>query len=60
MAKYKTKLTKAQKQLLDYINSDEFRENDPQYKRLTEICQGRHLQFSEAWAIVEKEFAEKK
>ena len=59
MSKYKTKLTKAQKQLIDYINSDEFRENDPQYKRLVEICQERHLQFSEAWAIIEKEFAEK-
>lgn len=53
------KLTKMQKQLIDYVNSDEFRENDPQYQRLAEICQERRLQLSEAWAIVEKEFEEK-
>lgn len=47
------------KQLSDHIANDDPYQYDPKYKRLAEICKERHLPFSEAWSIVEKEFAEK-
>ena len=47
------------KQLSDLMANDDPYQYDPKYKRLAEICQERRLQFSEAWAIVEKEFENK-
>ena len=47
------------KQLYELMRDYDPYEHDPKYKRLAEICQKKHMQLTEAWAIVEKEFAEK-
>ena len=44
------------RELSDAIANDDPYQYDPKYKRLAEICKEKHLPFSEAWAIVEKEF----
>lgn len=44
------------KMLSDSVANDDPYQYDPKYIRLAEICRERHLPFSEAWAIVEKEF----
>ena len=54
--KRKYKLTKAQKQLLDYINSDEFREQDPKWQRMVEIAKEKHMPLMEIIKIVDAEF----
>ncbi len=47
------------KQLCELMRNYDPYQYDPQYKRLAEICQNKHMPLTEAWAIVEKEFAEK-
>lgn len=46
------------KLLSDSVANDDPYQYDPKYKRLAEIYKERHMPFSEAWAIVEKEFTE--
>ena len=45
-------------QILESLANDDPYQYDPKFQRLAEICKEKHLQFSEAWAIVEKEFPE--
>lgn len=47
------------KQLCELMRDYDNYEHDPKYKRLAEIRQNKHMPLTEAWAIVEKEFAEK-
>lgn len=45
-------------QILESLANDDPYQYDPKFQRLAEICKEKHLQLSEAWAIVEKEFPE--
>lgn len=44
------------KQIVEYLNSEEFRANDPISKRIYELTEGKHGRFEEAMKIACEEF----
>lgn len=44
------------KEIVEYLNSEEFRENDPISKRIYELTEGKHGRFEEAMKIACEEF----
>ena len=46
---------KVYKEIIEYINSEEFRENDAIAKRVYELTEGKHVRLTEALKIVCKE-----
>lgn len=46
----------AYKQIIEYLNSEEFRENDPISQRIYELTEGKHRRLEEAMKIACEEF----
>ena len=44
------------KQIVEYLNSEEFRENDPISQRIYELTEGKHGRLKEAMNIACEEF----
>lgn len=44
------------KEIIEYLNSEEFRENDPISKRICELTEGKHGRLTEAMKIACEEF----
>lgn len=44
------------KQIVEYLNSEEFRENDPISQRIYELTEGKHGRLEEAMKIACEEF----
>ena len=44
------------KEIIEYLNSKEFRENDPVWQRAIEIGSSKHLPLTEAFKLAEQEF----
>lgn len=44
------------KEIIEYLNSEEFRENDPVSKRIYELTEGKHGRLEEAMKIACEEF----
>lgn len=44
------------KEIIEYLNSEEFRENDPISKRIYELTEGKHGRLEEAMKIACEEF----
>lgn len=44
------------KEIIEYLNSEEFRENDQISQRIFELTEGKHGRFEEAMKIVCEEF----
>lgn len=44
------------KEIIEYLNSEEFRENDAISKRIYELTEGKHGRFKEAMKIACEEF----
>lgn len=47
---------KAYKEIVEYLNSEEFRENDAISKRVYELTKGKHGRLTEAMKIACEEF----
>lgn len=47
---------KVYKEIVEYLNSEEFRENDAISKRVYELTKGKHGRLTEALKIVYEEF----
>jgi hypothetical protein len=43
-------------EIIEYLNSEEFRENDPISKRIYELTEGKHGRLKEAMKIACEEF----
>ena len=44
------------KEIIEYLNSEEFRENDPISQRIYELTEGKHGRLEEAMKIACEEF----
>jgi len=44
------------KEIIEYLNSEEFRENDPITQRIYELTEGKHGRLKEAMKIACEEF----
>jgi hypothetical protein len=44
------------KEIIEYLNSEDFRENDPISKRIYELTEGKHGRLEEAMKIACEEF----
>lgn len=44
------------KEIIEYLNSEEFRENDPVSQRIYELTEGKHGRLMEAMKIACEEF----